>query len=491
MTGTAATNATTSLARRGEERATAPAREIPTSRGAEAAVLGSMIVDPRCIPDVMQSLEASDFWFPENVAIYHVIRALYEKNDGRGVDGLLVRQVLSDKGVLTRIGAGDETEGLHYLQQVIETVPSSVNVVYYLDIVKDKSRRRFLITTGGRIVESAYDETQPIEEALNSAESQLFAITERDRRSGLPSELGDLAVRVLEDIGTREKGMLQGVSSGFYAIDEMTCGLRKGDMILVAGRPSMGKTSLAMDFAMHAAVVQKKGVAVFSLEMSAQDIAERSLCSWANIDSKQVAHGLVTLEMHQRLLEAANLFRESRLLIDDSAGLTPFALRSKARQLQVKYGIDLIVIDYVQLMDCALRTESRQQEITLISRQIKAVARELNIPVLALSQLNRGPEGREDHRPRMSDLRDSGSLEQDADVIILLHREDYYHRGDPQYVPSGTAEAIIAKQRKGPTGTVKLTFREQFSKFVNHSDLPETKLPPLPAPSSGDQEEPW
>jgi replicative DNA helicase len=456
---------------------------------AEAAVLGSMIVDPRCIPDVMQALEASDFWFAENAVIYNVIRVLYEQNDGRGVDGLLVRQSLSDKGLLAEIGAGNEAQGTGYLQQVVETVPSSASVEFYLDIVKDKSRRRFLITTGGRIVESAYDEAQPIEEVLNSTESQLFAITEKDRRSGLPSEMGDLAVAVLEDISGRKKGMLRGLSSGFYAVDDITCGFRKGDMILIAARPSMGKTSLAMDIALHAALMQNIGVGVFSLEMSAVQLAERSLCSWAEVDSQSAAHGIVTLPEQQRLLEAANRFKEARLFIDDGAGLTPFQLRSKARQLQVKHAIDLIVLDYIQLMDGGKRTENRQQEITLISRQIKAVARELDIPVIALSQLNRGPEGRDDHRPRMSDLRDSGSLEQDADLIMLLHREDYYHRGENGYVNTGTAEAIIAKQRKGPTGIIKLTFRERFAKFVNHIDIPETKLPPLPAPSSRHEEE--
>jgi replicative DNA helicase len=440
----------------------------------------------------MRDLEASDFWFPEHVAIYNVIRALYEQNKGIGVDGLLVRQALSDQGLLAEIGRGNEAEGTSYLQQVIETVPSSGSVEFYANTVREKSRRRFLITTGGRIVEAAYDKAQPIEEVLNSAESQLFAITEKDRRSGLPSAMGDLAVAVLEDLSHREKGMLRGLSSGFYALDNLTCGFRKGDMILIAARPSMGKTSLAMDFALHAALVQKKGVAVFSLEMSATQLAERSLCSWADVDSQSVAHGLVTLPEQQRLLEAANRFKEARLFIDDGAGLTPFQLRSKARQFQVKYGIDLLVIDYIQLMDAGKRVESRQQEITLISRQIKAVARELDIPVIALSQLNRGPEGREDHRPRMSDLRDSGSLEQDADLIVLLHREDYYHRGENGYVKTGTAEAIVAKQRKGPTDTIKLTFREQFAKFVNYIDIPETKLPPMPAlPSRHEAEEPW
>jgi replicative DNA helicase len=489
MTGTTATNATTPLTRRDQARPTA-LREIPTSHSAEAAVLGSMIVDPRCIPDVMQALEASDFWFPENAAIYNVIRILYEQNEGRGVDGLLVRQSLSDKGLLAEIGGGNEAEGTGYLQQVVETVPSSASVEFYLDIVKDKSRRRFLITTGGRIVESAYDEAQPVEEVLNSAESQLFAITQKDRRSGLASEMGDLAVAVLEDISGRKKGMLRGLSSGFYAVDDVTCGFRKGDMILVAGRPSMGKTALAMDVAMHAAVTQGKGVAVFSLEMSASQLAERSLCSWAEVDSQKAAHNTLTLPECEALFQAAHQFKEAKLYIDDASGLTPFQLRSKARQLKLKYGIDLVVIDYIQLMDAGARCDSRQQEITYISRQIKAVARELDVPLIALSQLNRGPEGREDHRPRLSDLRESGALEQDADLVVLLHREDYYHRGQANYEPTHAAEAIIAKQRKGPVGIVTLTFRDVYSKFVNHIDIPVPQLPPpSAAPDRG--EEPW
>jgi replicative DNA helicase len=479
----------TSLSRRDGRTPTA-SRPLPQSVGAEAAVLGSMIVDPRCIPDVMADLEASDFLHPEHVAIYEVIRALYEKNNGQGVDGLLVREALSDRGLLERIGGGDEDRGTTYLQQVMDTVPSSVNAGYYRDVVKEKSRRRFVIATGGNLIEAAYDESEPVESLLNESQAKLFAITDRDRRSNAAAELGNLAVAAFEDMGKREKGMLRGLSSGFYKMDELTCGFRQGDMILIAGRPSMGKTSLAMDVALHAGIVQQKGVAIFSLEMSGNQLAERSLCSWAEVDSQKAAHGALSVEEFQRLVEAAGRFRQARVVIDDDSGLTPFQLRSKARQYQSQYGIDLIVIDYIQLMDASGRVENRQQEITQISRQIKAVARELDIPVIALSQLNRGPEGREDHRPRMSDLRDSGSLEQDADVIILLHREDYYHRSEPEYVETHTAEAIIAKQRKGPVGTVELSFREPFSKFVNHIEIPETKLlTRSESPSQG--QEPW
>ncbi len=476
------------LARRGDSPPAPVTREIPQSHYAEAGLLGSMIVDPRCLPEVLRQIEASDFYHAEHGAIFTAIRALYEKNEGRGVDGLLVRQALDDKGLLEKIGEGDGLRGLQYLGQLIESVPSSANVLYYLGIVKEKARRRFLITTGGRINEAAFDESRPLEAVLNDCQAQLFAITERDRRSGSLDALGTLAIAAFEDISRRERGMLRGLSSGFYEIDDKTCGLRPGDMILIAGRPSMGKTSLAMDIALHVGIVQKKSVGVFSLEMSAAQLAERSLCSWAEIDSQQVAHGNLSVLEFQKLAQAAQQFQEARLYIDDGTGLSPFALRSRARQLQVQYGIDLLVIDYVQLMDSSSRAENRQQEITLISRQIKAVARELNIPVLALSQLNRGPEGRDDHRPRMSDLRDSGSLEQDADLIILLHREDYYHRGDETYAPTHIAEAIVAKQRKGPVGTVKLTFREQFSKFVSYSSVPEMKLPPLPQPSQQEEE---
>ncbi|MBN1510703.1 MAG: replicative DNA helicase [Phycisphaerae bacterium] len=478
---------TQALARRGAS-APGPVREIPHSRSAEAALLGSLIVDAGCAPEILDGLRPADFWFAEHRVLFEAVRDLYEANEGQGVDGLLVRQHLADQGLLERIGGGDEAAGTHYLQQVMDSVPSSANARYYLGIVQDKTRRRFVITTCQDLIEAAYNASEPVASVLNEAQAQLFAITEQDRRSQEPSPLHDLVVRAYEDISRREQGCLRGLASGFYALDEYTCGLRRGDMVLIAGRPSMGKTSLAMDIATHVGVVQKKPVAVFSLEMSRQQLAERALCSWSEVEGQKAQHGTLTQAEYDRLVEGMKAFQEGLILIDDSTGLTPFQLRAKARQMRRQYGVELVVIDYLQLMDAGSRAENRQQEITFISRQVKAVARELDVPVIALSQLNRGPESRDSHRPRMSDLRDSGSLEQDADLIVLLHREDYYQRDNPAYLPTGTAEAIIAKQRKGPVGTVKLTFRPQFSKFVNHIEIPEAKLPRLPEPSSRDEE---
>jgi len=476
------TKPSTALARRDRAVSAPVLRELPQSLAAEAAVLGSMIVDPRCIPEIMGQLAASDFYHSEHILLYEAIRELYEKNEGQGIDGLLVRTRLAENGTLARIGDSDEQKGLLWLSRIVETVPSSANAQYYAGIVREKAMRRTLIAAASDILNTAYDEGAPIENSVNDAQAQLYAIIERGRKSEAES-LGDLAIRAFEDMSRREKGVLRGLSSGFYEMDDLTGGFRKGDMILIAGRPSMGKTSLAMDILMHVGVIQNKSVVIFSLEMSREQLAERAVCSWAEVDSQKAVHGMLTQADFNRIVEAAGKFKDANIFIDDGGGLTPFQLRARARQLQRKYGIDLIMVDYLQLMDAGSRAENRQQEVTFISRQLKATARELNIPIIVLSQLNRAPEGREDHRPRMSDLRESGSLEQDADLIIMLHREDYYHRGQPNYQNTGTAEAIITKQRKGPTGTVKLTFREQFSKFVNHCEIPETFLPKEAGPS--------
>jgi len=256
----------------------------------------------------------------------------------------------------------------------------------------------------------------------------------------------------------------------------MLGGFHPGDMVIVAGRPSMGKTAIVLNILEHAARVLGKGVVIYSLEMTRHQLLERIVCGVGEVDSHRVRAGTVTPEDYRRLKDACNKLQDANLFIDDTSSLTPFELRTRVRKLSRQHKIDLVVIDYVQLMHTENRHENRQQEISTISRQMKALAKELNVPVIVLSQLNRAPEGREDHRPRMSDLRESGSLEQDSDVVILLHREDYYHRGDPQYNKTYVAEVIVAKQRNGPTGTVELAFMEEFTKFVTRS----LAMPPGP-----------
>jgi len=290
--------------------------------------------------------------------------------------------------------------------------------------------------------------------------------------------LKDLVMRAYELIEKREGTHVTGLPTGYYELDDLTCGLQRGEMIIIAGRPSMGKTALALNIAEHIGVVEKIPLAIFSLEMGRQQLAERFLCSYSGVDSQLVRKGMLSTEHYQKLVEACGIVSEAPIYIDDTSALTPLELRAKARRLKSMYNIEAIVVDYLQLMGLGMgKIESRQQEITAISRYLKSLARELNVPVVVLSQLNRASEGREGHRPRMSDLRESGSIEQDADVVMLLHREDYYHHGEPDYQVDNTAEVIIAKQRNGPTGDVKLTFREKCTRFENLAQVQQEAVP--------------
>jgi replicative DNA helicase len=330
---------------------------------------------------------------------------------------------------------------------------------------------RELISTAGEILDSAYNQIGETAEVLDEAEQKMFSITDKNI-SGSASSLKDLVARSFELIEQRQGIHVTGLPTGFYELDDLTCGLQDGEMIIVAGRPSMGKTSLALNIAEHIGLMEKIPVAIFSLEMGKQQLAEKFLCSISGIESQKVRRGLLSDSDYKKLADACAELSETPIYIDDTSTLTPLELRAKARRLKSRHDIQCILVDYLQLMHLGSgRIESRQIEITTISRYLKALARELSVPVIVLSQLNRSPEAREGHRPRMSDLRDSGSIEQDADVIMMLHREDYYHRGDTDYEPNNTAELIIAKQRNGPTGTVKLTFREKITRFENASRI--------------------
>jgi len=446
-------------------------RSMPHDLGAEAAVLGSMIVDPRCIGDVVETLNRSAFYHTEHQTIYDAIVVLFEKNRGEGIDGLLVRSELERQNQMEAIG------GPEYLQRVIETVPSSANVQYYADIVREKMLLRETIAAATEILNNAYDETGDASAKLDEAERKIFAVTDK-RITTSAVALKDLVTKAYELIEKREGTHVTGLGTGYYELDDMTCGLQPGEMIIVAGRPSMGKTALALNIAEHMGIVEKIPLAIFSLEMGRQQLAERFLCSYSGVDAQLVRKGMLSTEHYQKLVEACGVISEAPIYIDDTSALAPLELRAKARRLKGGYGIRCILVDYLQLMHVgALRIESRQQEITTISRYLKSLARELNIPVVVLSQLNRSPEGREGHRPRMSDLRESGSIEQDADVVMLLHREDYYHRGEEGYELDNTAEVIIAKQRNGPTGTMKLTFREKCTRFENLAQIEPEAVP--------------
>ncbi len=448
-----------------------PLRSMPQDLGAEAAVLGSMIIDPRCIGEVIETLNRNAFYHSEHQMLFDAVISLYEKNRGEGIDGLLVRNELERRNQLDAVG------GTEYLQRVVESVPSSASVQYYADIVREKMLLRETIIAATEILTDAYDESGDAAEKLDAAERRIFTVTDK-RITSSAVAMKDLVTKAYELIEKREGTHVTGLSTGYYELDDKTCGLQKGEMLIIAGRPSMGKTSFALNIAEHIGIVEKIPLAIFSLEMGKQQLAERFLCSYSGVDAQLVRKGMLNTEHYQKLVEACGVISEAPIYIDDTSALTPLELRAKARRLRSAYGIRCILVDYLQLMHIGSgKIESRQQEISTISRYLKSLARELEAPVVVLSQLNRSPEGREDHRPRMSDLRESGSIEQDADVVMLLHREDYYHRGEESYEPDNTAEVIIAKQRNGPTGTVKLTFREKCTRFENLAQVEQEAVP--------------
>ncbi len=438
-------------------------RHMPESLAAEAAVLGSMIIDPACISEVIESLKAEAFFRVEHQMMFNALVTLYEKNKGEAIDAVLLRDELEKRNQLEEVG------GVEYIAKILDSVPSSANVMYYAGIVKDKQLLRELIVVAGEILDDAYSGDGEPGEKLDEAERRIFSVTDKNI-SGSATGLKDLVVRAYELIEKRKDNQVTGLSTGYYQLDEKTCGLQNGEMIIIAGRPSMGKTSLALNIAEHIGAIEGVPVAIFSLETGTQQLAERFLCSKSGIDAQKVRKGMLDTEHYEALVKACGELSEAPIYIDDTSSLTPLELRAKARRLKSQRDIRCIMLDYLQLMHLgSSRVESRQQEITTISRYLKALARELNIPVVVLSQLNRSPEGREGHRPRMSDLRESGSIEQDADVVMLLHREDYYHRGERDYEADNKAELIIAKQRNGPTGNVELVFREKFTRFENVS----------------------
>ena len=438
-------------------------RTMPESLAAEAAVLGSMMIDPECIGQVVEQLRAEAFYRVEHQIIFDALTGLYESNKGGVIDGVLVRDELEKRNQLGDVG------GAEYLARIMDSVPSSANVMFYVNIVKDKLLLRELIQAGTDILDDAYAGGGETNQKLDEAERKIFAVTNK-KISGSAASIKDLVVQAYSLIEKRDGKHVTGLPTGYFELDEMTCGLQNGEMIIVAGRPSMGKTSLALNIAEHIALQENVGVGIFSLEMGQQQLAERFLCSVSKIESQLVRKGMLDTSHYEELVKACGVLSEAPIYVDDTAGLTPLELRGKARRLKSRYDIGCIVVDYLQLMSLGGgRVESRQQEITTISRYLKALARELEVPVLVLSQLNRSPEGREGHRPRMSDLRESGSIEQDADVVMLLHREDYYHRGEADYEDNNAAEVIIAKQRNGPTGSVGLRFLEKFTRFENAS----------------------
>ncbi|MFI4912401.1 MAG: replicative DNA helicase [Sedimentisphaeraceae bacterium JB056] len=435
-------------------------RTMPESLEAEVSVLGSMILDKSCISDVVQKIKAEAFYRNEHQLIFDAIVGVYEKlPPDKNVDLLLLKTELVKNGHFEQVG------GNEYLLKIVDSVASTANVGYYCDIIKDNQLMRDLIGAATEILSDAYSFSGDIKDKLDNAERKVFDVTEK-KMTGQASPINELLIEAFSQIEQRSGKDVTGLSTGYFNLDTMTSGLHGGEMIIIAGRPSMGKTSFAMNVAEHIGADEKTPVAIFSLEMSKVQLAERLLCSRGMVDSQAVRRGALDSATYQDLIHTSSELSEAPIFIDDTPGMTPLEIRAKARRLKAQHDIQCIVIDYLQLMSLGGRVESRQAEISTISRQIKSLARELDVPVMILSQLNRAAEQREDHKPRMSDLRESGSIEQDADVILLLHREDYYHK-EPEYEPTNKAEVIIAKQRNGPTGTVELHFNGQFTRFDN------------------------
>lgn len=434
-------------------------RSMPESLEAEAAVLGSMILDRECIGQVVQLLENDSFYRLEHQAIFGALVSLYEKNSA--VDLLLLRDELKQSNKLQEAG------GVDYIVRVAESVPSAASVEYYANIVKDKHLLRDLVTASSEILNDAYDESGAVSEKLDSAEQKIFRVTEKKITNSAMAIKG-LLHEAFENIESRGGG-LTGLSTGFEELNSKLCGLHKGEMVIIAARPSMGKTSLALNIAEHIGANENIPVVIFSLEMGKHQLVERLLCSRSGIDAQLVRSGTLNSEQLELLTQTSGELFDKPIFIDDTPSITPLEIRAKCRRLKSQFGIQCVMIDYLQLMSMGGRTESRQQEVSTISRYLKGLARELDVPVIVLSQLNRASEGREGHRPRMSDLRDSGSIEQDADVVLMLHRESYYHRGDPDYdhdsPEANLAEVIIEKQRNGPTGIVELIFDNKTTRF--------------------------
>lgn len=436
----------------------------PQNIEAEISVLGAMLLDGNVIDDVVQIVSTECFFRDAHQKIYSTIEELYRAS--KSVDPLILREELKRRGFLEAIGKGELTT--EYIGTLLETVPSAAHATYYARIVREKAIARRLILTANEILRQAFDETDVGDELLADAERRIFDIAQ-NRVTSETHKLSEVLTEAfdrIDDRASRGGQVLSGIGTGLIELDELTNGLQESEMIVLAARPSVGKTALAMNIAEHVAVELNQGVFVASLEQSKLELAERMLCSRGRIDGHKLRSGRLNKSDINRLQDAAGELKPAPLFIDDTAGRTILQIAANARRLKRKHDIKLIVIDYLQLIEPDDRQDSRQDQIAKISRRLKMLARDLKVPVIALSQLNRSLEMREGHRPRLADLRESGSIEQDADVVMLLHRPDLYDKE----APPGVAELIIAKQRNGPTGEIKLTFLKNFTRFENFSD---------------------
>lgn len=420
-----------------------------------------MLIDRDAVPRAIETVNESMFYREANRRLFRAMARLFERGDV--IDPITVSEELKKTGELESSG------GLEYVAQLLDAVPTAANIEYHAKIVREKALLRRLIDSASQIVRDVHEQGErPVEEVLDLAEQRIFRIAESHERSGFVW-IKEILWPTFEHIEKLQEspGGLTGIATGFQALDRLTAGMQKGDLVIVAARPAMGKTSWVLNVAQNAAIDHGVPVAVFSLEMSKEQLVQRLLCAEGRVDAQKLRRGRLSPEEYQRLAQAAGHLNTAPLWIDDSPGSTVMEMRAKARRLKAETDLGLLVIDYLQLMTSHRRSENRQQEVSDISRSLKALAKELDVPVIALSQLSRAPEQRTDHRPQLSDLRESGSIEQDADLVMFLYRPEYYHGAVDADGNSleGRSELIIGKQRNGPTGVVQLFFHKAYTRF--------------------------
>lgn len=432
-------------------------RSLPQSLEAEQSVIGAMIIDKSAIAKALEKLKEDDFYRDGHKVIFKAIREMYSKD--MAIDLVTLLEYLKSTDMLEKAG------GVTYISEVSSSVITTANLEAYISIVEDKSTLRKLIRSATNIIEESYNKQDRVDEVLDLAQKKIFDLAEKQGSNDY-EPLSNVLERGFLEIERlfNNKGSITGVGSGIRDLDAKTSGFQKGDMVLIAARPSMGKTTFSLNIAENAALREGKSVVIFSLEMSKEQLAYKLLCSEANVDMLKLRTGNLDDDDWERIARATGPLSKAKIYIDDTAGLSVMEMRSKCRKIKIEHGIDMILIDYLQLMSGSSGSESRQQEVSEISRSIKALAKEMECPVIALSQLSRAPEQRADHRPMLSDLRESGSIEQDADVVMFLYRDEYYNKETEE---KNIGECIIAKQRNGPVGTVKMAWIGAHSKFAN------------------------
>ena len=432
-------------------------RTLPHNLEAERSVLGAVLIRNDAINHATEIIDADDFFREAHRAIFNSMIALSERN--QAIDLVTLKDELARTGQLDGVG------GPAYVASLVDGVPRALNVEHYARIIKEKSTLRSLIYSANRILTTAYDGEQEADLQLDEAERAIFEIADDRLRTGFVP-LRDLvhgSFEKLEQLGKRG-GLVTGVPTGFEQLDEMTSGLQPSDLVIVAARPSMGKTSFILNVAQHVGTKTEMTVGVFSLEMSKEQLFVRLLTAEGRIDAHRFRSGFLAEKDYDRLSHALGTLVEARVFIDDTPALGVLEMRAKARRLKAEHGLHLLVVDYIQLMQARGRHDNRQQELASISRALKGLAKELHVPIVALSQLSRAPEARADHRPQLSDLRESGALEQDADLVLFIYREEVYEQKEEN---EGVAEIIIGKQRNGPIGTVRLAFVKEYTRFEN------------------------